>query len=289
MGDEITDSQEHLIHSNSQGEEGKSSSDEEDDDEYGNYPVKLPKYSVLIKNIAEEIRSLSEVSLLVSRPGFSRRYLHSTGENEYDPRVAHYANYDLQYIGEKLRQWRQQPKKIDNDEPVISMKALRGRASAENIMFQDQEFLRRRLAKANTKRREQLHYWSRHPDTIPEAVNPVEQSVSVSSVPIPLGSKLEQAAPLSGTKVETESLGFKSTFTKKSFSTVAISDLFDTQTQAGPVRTIYAESTIGNRTSNQVPNMPKLEKSTPFFKCPYCQMMLGSKKMQNRIQWKYVP
>ncbi|TAQ89813.1 hypothetical protein B7494_g1858 [Chlorociboria aeruginascens] len=270
--DETAEPQERPTQNTSSGEDTESSSGEEEND-IDSRTIGLPKISSIIRYMAEDIRSLYQISLLLSRPGFSRRYLHSTGKNEYDPRVACYAGFDLQHIKEKVYQWN---------------KEQRGQANYD--MSKDKDILTRRLAKANTKRREQLLYWSRHPDVHPEATTGVGNAFPILAADNMLDSGHDRAQsvsqPPANTRLDTESQGPKSATTKMSFSTVAASDIFDTQTKVGPARTIYAESTVGNRRSNRVPEIPKVARENPSFMCPYCHITLDSERMQTRLQWK---
>ena len=249
------------------------SSSEEDDDSGVETPhLKLPKLSVVFRHMTEDINSLYQMSLLLSHPGFTRRYLHSTGENEYDPRVASYANYDLRHIEEKLREWNLPRKQIDRN---VAPKILEQRAAEDNMFSKEHKIIAQRLARANTKRREQLLYWSLHPDRPSAVVCLSEDTDTPPNAAIPLDS------------ADAESRAPRSTMTKESFSTVAASDLCGTQSTAGPARTIYVESIAGNKRSNRVPNIPVDAKESSSFDCPYCHTTLESAKMQTRNEWKY--
>ncbi|UPK98937.1 hypothetical protein LCI18_009872 [Fusarium solani-melongenae] len=81
--------------------------------------------------------------------------------------------------------------------------------------------------------------------------------------------------------------GAKSTMSKQSFSTAAISDVHDTKTNARP-RTVYAPTNVGQDRSNAVPDLPKTRDGKKTFPCPYCGMTLESSEMQNRQSWKFV-
>lgn len=86
-------------------------------------------------------------------------------------------------------------------------------------------------------------------------------------------------------KLTAPSEAMRSTTSKYTFSTVAFSDVIETQTMTSP-RTIYAESTIGNRTSTRVPGVLRAAYKFPIFKCPYCSLTLESGLMMNRKHWK---
>lgn len=253
--------------SQSSGESTGSSSEEDQDDRH----PRGPKISSLMRHMIEDVRALCQISLLISRPGFSRRYLHSTGNNEYDPRVAFYADYDIRHIKEKFYHWNQ-PRCDATGEP---------RAGRVGEL---QDILIQRLAKANTKRREQLLYWSQHPDMHPVSATRVERTVPILAAHMSLDSRREWAG--SGPQAQAAPVGTQSTLTKKSFSTVVVSDVSDTPTGLDQARTIYAESRVGNRKSNRVPEIPMAAGKNPSFKCPYCGIILPSGKMRNRLQWK---
>jgi hypothetical protein len=239
----------------------------------------------VLRHIAEDIDSLYQLSLLITRPGFDRKYLHSTREAEFDSRVAPFRDFDLRHVEEKLQEWRQQKKKIDDGEPPATPEVVADRPSdSKGILI-------RRLAAANTKRREQLLYWSRHPDRLATEVGlaeptPDEQIKSGTEHREDL-KLTQQTAPLGDAhRMETETQHSKSIMTKYTFSHAAPSDMFGTQTLAGPARTIYAESTVGNKQLNRVPPVPVISQTTPSFECPYCHITLDSELMQSRQEWK---
>lgn len=106
--------------------------------------------------------------MLLSRPGLSGRYLRSASKNEKSSELAHFAEFDYEHIREKLRQWKGKSKVImdeeGKEETVTTAEDLDARKSRKLSASDQTEILCRRLAKANTRRREQLQYWIHHPD-----------------------------------------------------------------------------------------------------------------------------
>ncbi|KAK2766116.1 Checkpoint kinase 2 [Arachnomyces sp. PD_36] len=266
------------------GEDSESSSEEDESDNVETPHIKSPKLSVIFRHIAEDINSLYQMSLLISRPGFNRRYLRSAGKDDYDPRIAPYAYYDLRHISEKIRQWNQSPKCINDSELQAPSEILEHEAAAENTLLEEHRFLTQRLAKANTKRREQLLYWSLHPDKPPAVFDNILPNHTLEEKLKP-PARHKEASPARA-QVDTEPQESRSTMTKKSFSTVVASDILGTQSTVGPPRTTYAESAVGNKMSNRVPDIPDDARTRLSFECPYCHTTLGSEKMLKRSEWK---
>lgn len=241
-------------------------------------------------SISESIDTLFRFSLLLDRPGLQRRYLHSTGKAEFDSRIAHFETYDLKHVQEKLHQWKIGPKYIGDDEIETSPEALDLRTTDSILPDQNLVGLSKRLARANTKRRGQLLYWGRHPDAPP--LSQIQRSIAeVETLPHrpSIVSQPTTAVPPIVPKVqasETMSQVPPSTTTIQSFSHVAVSVQLESESAAGPPRTIYTESTSGKRGSTRVPDLPKSALENPQFDCPYCHTQLQSSMMVNRLNWK---
>jgi hypothetical protein len=247
----------------------------------------------VLRNIGNDIKSLSQVSVLIRRPGYSRKYIHSTGNAAMDPRITYYSEHDIRYVIEKFHAWKQQPKLVDDEEPMAAPEVV---ASA-NLLAEfpeHQAHLIRRLALANTRRREQLLYWSRHPDQPPTQATFRTYQLPKRELSPDMkardnhedASGNEQADEIPHAMYETGSQGQRTIMTTNTFTTVAASDVFGAQTVSGPVRTIYAESTVGNRSSNRVPELRKVLPKDDTFECSYCHAMLDTQKMRNRLEWK---
>jgi hypothetical protein len=285
---------------NSDGSETDESTDsDQDNDEcepWERRPGTHRKFATICRYMNGDIDSLYQVSVLIKRPGFNRRYLHSTGKVEFDSRIAHYAEYDVRHVVEKLRQWEQQKKLIphpDSEVDVSEQDPPPYHVALEDFSDKRGDLIRR-LATANTKRREQLSYWSRHPDQpytgvlgettrVPLApltsdVEAHEDRAEVHGNPGSAGSPHFQLAATSE--------GQRSAMTKNTFTIAALSDALDAPDRSGLTRTIYSESTVGNKRSNRVPDVPRAALDNETFTCPYCLANLMSKRMRNRNEWK---
>jgi len=90
---------------------------------------------------------------MIVRPGFSRQYIHSTRQNHWDSAVAHFVDWDIRYIEEKLMSWRTPELGTEND-PIVTQEVIASRCEITGPV----KWFVQRLAKANTRRREQLCY-----------------------------------------------------------------------------------------------------------------------------------
>ena len=220
------------------------------------------------------------MSLLITRSDFDRKYLHSTEGTEFNPRTATFQDFDLRHVEEKLLEWKQQKKKVGDQEPVATSEIIAGR-------FPESKTLIRRLATANTRRREQLIYWSKHPDKLATEVDLIDPMVNEQKVlAIEHTEDAKPALRSEAQHKETESQQPKFILTRETFSNAPASDISGTQTVVRPARTIYAESTVGNKSLNRVPQVPITSRSMPTFECPYCHITLDSQLMKNRQEWK---
>src|ERR1700753_3622626 len=138
-----TASEENSDSSTEEEEEDDDDDDGDDDDPSGMEarPARLPKLSLIIRQIAEDIRSLYQVSLLLNRPGFVRHYLHSTRNKNHDPEVAHYKSYDIHHLREKFRQWKHQPKVCGDNEVACTDAEQDLRTTTKNIVSCKDEYL----------------------------------------------------------------------------------------------------------------------------------------------------
>src|SRR5262249_38019253 len=139
----------------------------------------------------------------------------------------------------------------------------------------------RRLARANTRRREQIQYWTDHP------YGPKRGTINTTRLATPnlaqVPAKTAEGKQESRSRASTREPpkpnlpreGPKSATSEQSFSTAAVSDIYDTKTNVRP-RTVYAPTAIGQARSASVPDPPKTEKGDITFPCPYCGMTLES-------------
>ncbi|KAH7174588.1 uncharacterized protein B0J16DRAFT_348844 [Fusarium flagelliforme] len=257
-----------------------------------------PKITFLMAHIQEQIKLLYHFDALLRRPRLSGRYLKSTNENR---QVSLIEKYDYAHVEEKHRQWvtsfkssenesesegqpenipsqspRAQAYKTWEDEPIVSQDVLQSRENGQKK--DDSHNIISRLARANTRRREQLRYWERHPFS-----KDIEESASVTNK--------EPGIPLRGVDLSRDMgletpISLTSVPTVQSFSTVAKSVIDETKTISGRPRTVYTASVVGGRQSARVPDIPKAAFEEDQVECPFCHVMLDSATIQSRMSWK---
>jgi hypothetical protein len=255
---------------------------------------RMPKICLLVQQILEQIRSLYDLSSLLHRPGIGDKYIRSvnsksktdtTVDSHTLPPSAGFKVSDESHIVEKILQWRGLTKsgrsvEFEDEEPATMGQGL------TSDYVEDIPWFCERLARANTRRREQLQYWIDHPyDPKQDAANAAR--LAAPQVTVKQEDKQESRRQTSTLKPTDSNLpreGPKSTVSKQSFSTVAVSDIHDTKTNVRP-RTVYAPTTAGQGRSNSVPDLPKTANGNATFPCPYCGMTLKSSEMQNKQSW----
>ncbi|OIW26837.1 hypothetical protein CONLIGDRAFT_707345 [Coniochaeta ligniaria NRRL 30616] len=251
----------------------------------------MPKITFLIRHVLEQIRSLYSLSALLRRPSVTDKFIRSVkGTTEGASRrqlltlESTFSPFDQEYVAEKLRLWRGLTKshhqaKFETElVAVMDVESNRRAATADDC--EDIWWFCQRLSAANTRRREQLKYWIEHPYKADQVR--IAATGDESVVKIPSG----KAGGLAGGQAVGQAGTPKSIISSvPSFSTVAVSDVYDTKTNIRP-RTVYAPTVGGSRKSTSVPSLPKAAKTAPSFVCPYCGMMLDSKDMANRQSWK---
>jgi hypothetical protein len=274
-------------------------SDSDSNEDGDNQPHRVPKIRLLVQQVLEQVRSLYELSALLRRPKVADKYIRSVnsksntatmGDRDSLPLNVCFSNFDEDHIMEKVLQWRGLTKsaqciEFDQEEVAQIEKALTDHC-AEDILWFSQ-----RLAGANTRRREQLQYWSDHP------YDPMQDTANISRLATPnlaqvptkqVEEKQKSRSQVSKSRLSSSDISRgvpKSAISKQTFSTAAVSDIHDTKTNVRP-RTVYAPTAIGQSRSNSVPNPPKTEDGKTTFPCPYCGMTLESSEMQNRQSWK---
>ncbi|PVH93565.1 hypothetical protein DM02DRAFT_733037 [Periconia macrospinosa] len=224
----------------------------------------------IFRNIHEDIDSLYQVLLMISRPDFGRHYIHSSNTDDADSTMLNYVDFDVRHVEDKIRSWERGNSSSNSEVNVIA------RDSSKPPNLHEGNILAQRLGKANTKRREQLKHWSKHPDQAPashttDATEKSEDFAASQDTPNANSASIPSA---------------RSVVTTNTFSTVAVSDVFETGTIGGPPRTIYTDSTVGTQRSNRVPQVPRTSLQQPQFECPFCHLLLDSTRMQNRQEWK---
>ncbi|RSL99813.1 hypothetical protein CEP52_009470, partial [Fusarium oligoseptatum] len=256
---------------------------------------RMPKICLLVQQITDQIRSLYDMSSLLRRPRITDKYIRSvnskshTTASDTQPLMVSFSKLDESHIVEKVLQWRGLTKSgqslsCEDESPAQERHSL-ATDDLDDILWYCQ-----RLARANTRRREQLQHWADHP-----YVSTQDKPASTQPLPVMIkptvkasGTKEEsgsQASTLKPTSFKFPQAGPMSTMSKQSFSTAAVSDVHDAKTNARP-RTVYAPTNVGQGRSNSVPDPPKTQGGKTTFTCPYCGITLESSEMQNRQSWK---
>lgn len=151
-----------------------------------------------------------------------------------------------------------------DEEHVVTEEEIRLRKENEHQEIADIAFFCQRLTWANLFRRKQFDYWIDYPD-VPETQTKAYDAVSK---PNQQKAKIDLAKPTSSSTVARSALGNKN------------------NTEFGQSRTVYAKSAFGRLNTTRVPDVPKCSQKDPNFECPFCHIILDSKTMQKRDNWK---
>jgi hypothetical protein len=221
----------------------------------------------LVSVIISQIRSLYEISTLLRRPAIPDKYIRSASKYQSTD-VSHFASWDQAHVAAKITQWT-----LDKDKNFEEP-------------FDPDSFLCLRLAGGNTRRREQLKYWQKHPE---------RPSSNITPLPLPFkpqqrenrGAQMHYPA-MSALFVDSAPRSTAaSKITVQSFSTVAQSVLQDNATNSGRPKTIYAPSGHGGTSApSRVPDFPKAPSKSLTCACPYCFAELNVSAMSDRQLWK---
>lgn len=273
---------------------------DDDEDADGQHERRsMPKIRLLVQQIVGQIRSLYDLSSLLRRPSIADKYIRSVSsklntstlsDSDALPLSVGFRTSDESHVAEKVLQWRGLTKsglavKFEEEEPAPT-----GNNSTSDGM-EDILWFCQRLARANTRRREQLQYWTAHPydpeKDVPSAAQLPSQDLAdvlVKQIEVAQESRSQMSTlkPPDGNLLRT---GPRSAVSKQSFSTAAVSLVHDTKTNVRP-RTVYAPTAIGKGRSNSVPDPPKAKDGLSTFPCPYCGMTLEFSEMRNRQSWQ---
>ena len=208
----------------------------------------------LFSNIFVHIQSLYKISVSLRRPAVHDKYIRSVSK---DVNASQFIRWDQAHVENKFR-------------------------NASEVLV-------RRLALGNSRRREQLKYWEKHPQDATEGLFSEAALLDTEiSEPTPSATSQEKLAlGNSGTESNpTKSLGIPSSTIKQSFSTVAQSAINDNETFSGRPRTLYEPSLQGAGRYLRIPDIPVVPFGQPSFECPYCHAQLNVHTMQKRQLWK---
>lgn len=228
---------------------------------------RISRFSLVLSHIFEQIGLLYHYSAIFRRPRLQGRYLHSKSDSS-DPAIPH---YEYSHVQQRFREWASNVSAAGGELDETKQSPAPQNPSPE-FSF-EVGVLCMRFAAANTRRREQLRYWARHPFTEGHDLG-MEPSLPK-----------EAAAPAISEGTSRRS----HTTTVKTFSSIARSDIFETEMQVGQSRTVYSDTTmsdIGSPSSVRVPAVPLIASSEPTFECPFCRMTLDSAAMRDRNTWK---
>lgn len=258
----------------------------------------MPKIRLLVQQILEQIALLYDLSALLRRPRITDKYISSIdskshvsapGNPDTLPLSMCLSSADESHVVEKVLQWRGWTKSVESvkfdDENFASKERRLTDDRVKDILW-----LCRRLARANTRRREQLQYWAGHPydcnkDKHKFTGEEIENLEKIPTKPAEgWKESRSQASTLKPASANVQPEGPKS-IVSKGFSTAAVSDVYDTKTNIR-ARTVYTPTAVGQSRSNSVPNPPKTKNGVTTFPCPYCGMILESGGMENRQSWK---
>ena len=188
-------------------------------------------------DIFVHIQSLYKISVSLRRPAVHDKYIRSVSK---DANTSYFIPWDHSHVESKFR-------------------------NASEVLV-------RRLALANTRRRQQLKYWEKHPQDAAEEL--LSEAALLNSAIPPTESN------------PTQSLGIPSRATKQSFSTVAQSVINDHETFSGRPKTLYEPSLQGAGGYLRVPDRPAVPFGRTSFECPYCRTQLDVQTMRKRQLWK---
>ena len=210
----------------------------------------------VLSDIFVHIQSLYKISVSLRRPAVQDKYIRSVSK---DANASCYIPWDQDHVKNKF--------------PNAG------------------EVLVRRLALGNTRRRQQLNYWEKHPQDTAEDLFP-EAALFDTEIPQPSPSATSQERPaIRKPAIEsnpTRSLDVPSKVTKQSFSTVAQSVINDNETFSGRPRTVYEPSLQGAGHRLRIPEIPAVPFGRKSFECPYCRAKLNVQTMRKRHLWKSV-
>lgn len=268
----------------------------------------MPKICFLVQEITGQIKSLYDLSSWLRQPKVADKYIRSvnsrsvgqpSGDSDIITLSTGFRDPDEKHVVEKITQWRGLSK-ADRGVPFDDEEAAhpKGCATGEGVDViatregvEDVMWFCERLARANTRRREQLQYWNAHPYDPKRDVGNTLQPCP----PGPSTAPVRQVEEAQEVRSQTSTLkpadptfsrpGPKSVVSKQSFSTAAVSLVHDTKTNVRP-KTVYAPTAIGKARSTSVPDPPKASGDSHVFPCPYCGMSLEYSEMQNRQSWQ---
>ncbi|KAI0906062.1 hypothetical protein F4823DRAFT_627358 [Ustulina deusta] len=214
---------------------------------------KMPKARLFVRQIGDQIQSLQEISSLLRRPTVRNKFIRSTNAAGLEANPLRgvdnlhlndaFRLFDDNHVLEKVLQWRGLSKS-QLGFTFSNENAAAGSDAPSHQEIKDIHWFCQRLARANTRRREQLRYWKSHPYDAAQSVTSANLAGNVSIMPKEDSRSQESTIKPLDPVILPGGPKLKAASSKQSFSTVAFSDPHDTETSIRP-RTIYAPTVMG--------------------------------------------
>jgi len=319
-GEQDVDSNGSLVSDSDNSDQSDDTDDEKPPDAASRPKRKTPKISALMSQVYTQVDLLYHLALLLRRPAIVGRYIKSATKGA---EKSCFAPHDYNHVQQKFRCWRsvaepsleetepaqctdfsQQPSETSlaapNSQETPQVEEARSESDLESRRRMESEEksydLICRLARANTRRREQLNYWAAYPvrSAIDSEGSPVEKKPSAKR--LPAHDSAQRSPSRAGEDAMTKAQSLKKHDAKSlistpttlvSHSTAAVSRIDGARTQAGPPPTIYAETVVGTGLrSTRVPDPPDPGLGNSQFECPFCHMNLETVLIKDRASWK---
>lgn len=244
--------------------ESRSSSDSSED---GDTPQRVPRISILLQQVKDQIDSLFELSSVLGRPAFHGRWDRSTATEESVLGQA-FVEFDRRHVLEKIRHWRG----LGKDQNATLMEED---TTEDDLTRKDDlvPWLCDRLALANSKRRSQLQYWSENPCQL--AQGPEERVGEEETNEVSTGLETINTAQKEGLELATGG---------QTLSMLAPSVDY-TSTDDGRSQSTQDSNTAYRQGSNRVPDAP-MPSNGAHASCPYCGVELQNETVEKRKSWR---
>ncbi|KAL8801035.1 MAG: hypothetical protein Q9182_004727 [Xanthomendoza sp. 2 TL-2023] len=235
-------------------------SEDSEDEDFGTYQDDTFLQTAL-GNVIDIIDKLYQLSFKIRNPvtrlGFSKAQTYQEIDKETGvDLIQRIADFDCQHVEHVFLE-------------------LRKSDSVEDV---HEHYLVKRLAKANTRRRQQFKHWRAHRNKIEASSKPaIDLNLQVpSSNVLALEQKQLLETPVSGQPAPS----MPSTATRLDPAVVNLDDttsIISTST--------YARLTRGHEHTLEIPQLPRKLRSKKEFECPYCHVLCSGRTGSSRL-WK---
>lgn len=247
--------------------ESRSSSDSSED---GDTPQRVPRISILLQQVKDQIESLFELSSVLGRPAFYGRWDRSTATEESVLGQA-FVEFDRRHVLEKIRHWRG----LGKDQNATLMEED---TTEDDLTRKDDlvPWLCDRLALANSKRRSQLQYWSENPCQLAQDAREPEERIGEEETN-EVSTELETIDTTQKEGLEPATGG----------QTLYMSapGVDDSATEDGRSQSTQDSNTGYRQGSNRVPDAPTPSNGA-HASCPYCGVELQNETIEKRKSWR---